>query len=127
VNSNDEIGIPLATRNLFLIVHIQSSSFGGLINHAVTRTEVRRILEHVLGMVSQAMNVLETIDQASQQLRGASPSQATDILRQLTSEFSNGSYFTSHANIFDETEATTGDFEAVIHAKFIVNLKHPAS
>ena len=73
------------------------------------------------------MSLPETIDQASQQLRSASPSQAADILRLLIGEFSDGSYLVSSGKIVDETGAATRDFEAIIHEKFEVDPKHPAS
>jgi hypothetical protein len=73
------------------------------------------------------MPLLEAINQASQQLRSASPSQATEILRLLINEFSDGSYFVTSGNIVDETGAATRDFEAIIHEKVEVDPKHLAS
>jgi hypothetical protein len=73
------------------------------------------------------MYPLETINQASQQLPAASPAQATDILRQLVREFSNGSYLITSGKIVDETGATTPDFEAVIHAQYKPDPSQPVS
>lgn len=73
------------------------------------------------------MSPLEEINQASQQLVTASRSQAKDILCQLIAGFSSGSYLTTSGNIVDETGATTPDFEAVVHAKYDPDPKHPTS
>jgi len=73
------------------------------------------------------MSPLEIINQAAQTLLTASKSQTTGLLRQLIGGFSDGSYLVTSGNIIDETGASTPNFEAVVHAKFVLNPAHPSS
>jgi hypothetical protein len=64
------------------------------------------------------MSPLEILNQASQHLLPASPTQAADILCKLVKDFSNGSYLITSGKIVDETGASTPDFEAIVHSQY---------